>query len=75
MTDKKWPNTMSDARWRFVELDIEAKLTIQERQEGWHFCDEWDGMLTQGEERNDDGSCAHCKFDGRKVGDDGNYRN
>lgn len=66
---------MTNKRLRELELDGNARLTTEERQQGWHFCEEWDFMCTQGEERWADGSCAYCEFNGKKVGDDGNYRN
>jgi hypothetical protein len=42
-------------------------LTLEERQAGWHFCHEYDGGLTPGEQLDDEGRCAWCGFDGRKV--------
>jgi hypothetical protein len=55
-------------RERFLETapDSEAKLTKDEMREGWHWCQEFDGLLTQGEILNDDGSCI-CGFDKSKV--------
>jgi hypothetical protein len=33
-------------RKRYLRLDHELeKLTPEERQEGWHFCPDWDQML------------------------------
>ena len=59
---------------RYMELDRSGKgLTLEERQAGWHFCEEFDEGLTQGEQRHDDGTCAWCGFDGRKVNIDGKY--
>lgn len=31
---------------RYADLDrLVGMLTIEERQQGWHFCYDWDGML------------------------------
>jgi hypothetical protein len=55
---------------RLVELerDINARLTKEEMQKGWHFCDEFDGLCTDGELVNpeDPYECI-CGFDRRKV--------
>ena len=33
-------------RDRYVELDNgKGELTLAEVAQGWHFCDEWDGLL------------------------------
>jgi hypothetical protein len=58
---------MTAARWLELEKNGDATLTLQEMQNGWHFCMEFDYLCTQGEERNEDGSCHYCGFDGRKV--------
>lgn len=34
---------------RFREVELRACLTEQERLEGWHFCNEWDGMCVHPE--------------------------
>lgn len=64
---------MTNARYLELELNMDAKLTTAERQEGWHFCQEFDFLCTQGEERDEFGRCVFCDFDGRKVRDDGSY--
>lgn len=57
-----------DARWRQLELGPDGqKLTLEERQDGWHFCIEFDCGLTQGEQIDEEGRCAWCGFDKRKV--------
>lgn len=53
---------------RYEELSrTGAKLEPEERRAGWHYCEEFDGMLTDGEMRDEDGVCLFCGFDGRKV--------
>jgi hypothetical protein len=36
---------MTPERYNELEMNIEVKLTSEERAEGWHFCDEFDSML------------------------------
>lgn len=58
---------MTDERYR--ELDAsDGPLTIEEQREGWHFCREFDLLLTQGEQRDEEGRCVFCGFDGRMIG-------
>lgn len=38
--------TMSDERWFCLMADDDLKLTEQELADGWHFCWDWDGLLT-----------------------------
>lgn len=40
---------MTDQRYREIEADINATLTKQELDEGWHFCMEFDGLLVLGD--------------------------
>lgn len=35
---------MTDARWQLV-FDGERELNALEIKEGWHFCNDWDGLL------------------------------
>lgn len=48
--------------------DPSASLTIEEMRQGWHFCDEFDYLLTTGELMREDGVTCFCGFDCRKVG-------
>ena len=57
---------MKHERWEELER-TGAKLEPEEMRAGWHYCEEFDGLLTQGELRRRDGSCAFCGFDGRKF--------
>lgn len=57
---------IGDARYRQVDSD-EARLTREERVDGWHFCPEFDDLLTQGEERDEQGRCVFCGFDGKRL--------
>lgn len=36
---------MTDERWKHLMNDDKARLTPEERAEGWHFCHEFDGLL------------------------------
>ena len=36
---------MERRRWLELMRSLAAKLTLEERLEGWHFCCEWDGLL------------------------------
>lgn len=58
---------MNKARYTHLMDDIHATLTTEEKKEGWHFCIEFDQLLTQGEEIDEQGRCAFCQFDKRKV--------
>lgn len=57
---------MLESRWLLLSKEG-GTLTEAEQRDGWHFCPEFDEELTQGEERNEDGSCAWCRFDGGKA--------
>ncbi len=43
MTDKRYQQLMEQ------EDDFMACLTKEEQDEGWHFCNEFDGLLVQGD--------------------------
>ncbi len=58
---------MTPQRIAELERDPHAKLTREERQDGWHFCYEFDEMLTQGEMVDAEGRCAFCGFDKHLV--------
>ncbi len=57
---------MDEARYRQLDRDS-GHLTVEEQRDGWHFCPEFDQLLTQGEERDAEGRCVFCEFDGREV--------
>ncbi len=53
---------------RYRELDRTGKgLSVDERRAGWHFCEEFDGLLTDGELNGPEQKCSFCDFDGSKV--------
>jgi hypothetical protein len=58
---------MTDERRFALERDPDARLTLAEMREGWHFCTEFDLRLTQGEQIDNQGRCAWCGFDRRRV--------
>lgn len=57
---------MKRERWEELER-TGAKLEPEERRAGWHYCPEFDYLLTQGELRDEDGSCSFCGFDGSTI--------
>lgn len=54
MTQERWDYLM-----RPFEGDESVMLTADELTNGWHWCDEWDGLLIHA----DDGEFIHCKCD------------
>lgn len=52
---------MTQERWDYLmqpfEGDESVMLTADELASGWHWCDEWDGLLIHA----DDGEFIHCK--------------
>ena len=57
---------MKKERWEELER-TGAKLDIDEMKAGWHYCEEFDGLLTDGEMKDENGVCCFCGFDPRKV--------
>ena len=60
MTNK---HKMTQERWNYLmqpfDGDESVMLTAQELADGWHWCDEWDGLLIHSDDREFD----HCKCD------------
>jgi len=54
---------MTQERWNYLmqpfDGDESVMLTAQELDDGWHWCDEWDGLLIH----SDDREFEHCKCD------------
>lgn len=43
---------------RYMKLQLQGgKLTEKEMRAGWHFCPDWDEMLTQVCDRDEEGEC------------------
>ena len=40
---------MTEERYNQLSNNDNLKLTDDELKEGWHFCDEWDGLLVSPE--------------------------
>jgi len=59
---------MTREREQTLESDPKARLTPVELAEGWHFCSEFDLLLTQGEILQEDETTCLCGFDRRKIG-------
>lgn len=49
---------MKNERWKQLSKDCSLNLTQEEIGLGWHFCDEFDGLLV-GPESSELG-CCHC---------------
>jgi hypothetical protein len=45
------------------------QLTAEELKQGWHFCGEFDGLLTQGECFKEDGVTCICGFNRFELGE------
>lgn len=58
---------MTRERENELTRDSSQELTPDEQREGWHFCTEFDGLLTTGELLREDGITCLCGFDRRKV--------
>lgn len=60
---------MTRERWRYLMTNIDAELAPEELAEGWHFCDEYDDLLTQGEdpEQVKGEKCLNCGFDPKEI--------
>ena len=58
---------MTNERQREIRSAPEARLTDAELAEGWHFCNEFDLLLTQGEVMQEDDVTCLCGFDRRKF--------
>jgi hypothetical protein len=54
---------MSEERWNYLmqpfDGDENVMLTADEIANGWHWCDEWDGLLIHADDRE----FEHCKCD------------
>jgi hypothetical protein len=57
---------MSPDRWAELEAEF-GQLTKKEMRQGWHFGPDFDFLLTQGEQVDEQERCAFCGFDRRKV--------
>ena len=56
---------MTNERYRLLEK-LGIPPTWNESAEGWHYCNEFDGLLSLGEMIQTDGSCI-CGFNKNKV--------
>lgn len=45
---------MTNERWRDLSENDDLQLTLGELAEGWHFCQEFDGLLRQPRDAADD---------------------
>lgn len=54
---------MSEERWNYLMQPFNGNedvlLTAEELANGWHWCEEWDGLLIH----SDDREFEHCKCD------------
>ena len=60
MSDK---HGMAEERWRYLmrpfDENDDAMLTAEELANGWHWCDSWDGLLINANDKE----FEHCKCD------------
>jgi hypothetical protein len=57
---------MSLSRWRKLMNDDAKILTLEEKSKGWHFCNDWDGLLINaGDEK--EGGCCYCFTEEEKA--------
>jgi hypothetical protein len=52
---------MDAARYRELETDQNAEFTPKEKEQGWHFCPDWDYM-TVGPGMEEQDSCCCDRF-------------
>jgi hypothetical protein len=50
---------MTPERFKYLDKNIDAKLTKEEMLLGWHFCDEFDGLLI-GPDSTEFRDCCTC---------------
>lgn len=58
---------MTPERQQELRNNPHARLTLDELRDGWHFCDEFDNLLTQGEILHADGVTCVCGFNPREL--------
>lgn len=52
---------MTDKRYSELMHNIDLTLTEEEIKEGWHFCQDWDGLLIHTSWKEYE--CCHCVFE------------
>jgi hypothetical protein len=57
--DRDVGNGMMLSRWREVMNDESKQLTSEEKEAGWHFCGEFDGLLV-GPAEDAEWDCCTC---------------
>ncbi len=58
---------MTNERWKFLSTTPGQTLSLEEKQEGWHFCPEFDEDLIQGCDTAFKRHCDWCGNDGRSF--------
>jgi hypothetical protein len=55
---------MTDERYRELSENLKSHLTLEELDEGWHFCYEFDGLLVKGDPKEEICGRACIAWDG-----------
>lgn len=64
--DRDDDNGMMLSRWRELMDDESKHLTPEEREKGWHFCNEFDGLLV-GPAEDPEWECCTCFSEEEKA--------
>lgn len=64
--DRDIGNGMMLSRWRELMDDESKQLTPEEREKGWHFCYEFDGLLV-GPAEDPEWDCCTCFTEEEKT--------
>ena len=55
-----WWYEMTEERYRELQRDPDATLTLVEFTAGWHFCWDWDGLLVNAYDDEGEGRACTC---------------
>lgn len=64
--DRDVGNGMLLSRWRELMDDESKQLTPEEKEKGWHFCNEFDGLLV-GPAEDPEWDCCTCFTEEEKA--------
>ena len=57
MSENRDLGGMSLSRWRELMNDDAKMLSSDEKDKGWHFCNDWDGLLINAGDDQEGGAC------------------
>jgi len=66
MSENRDLGGMSLARWKELMNDDSKMLTPDEKNKGWHFCNDWDGLLINATDEQE-GGCCYCFTEEEKA--------